>query len=86
MIRLIFYVILFYLIYRTIKYLTGLVSTPQERKNDHINNVKEKKSHYNIDQKDIIDAKFEEIKPDKDEKNTGSEEDNSSDREKPGNE
>lgn len=67
MIKLIFLGILIYFIYKTIKYLTRLVSAAEEKKNDHVNKA-ETKSRLNIDQKDIIEAKFQEIKPEEEEK------------------
>ncbi len=39
-----------------------LVAAPEEKKNDHVK-ATENKSRLNIDQKDIIEAKFQEIKP-----------------------
>lgn len=67
MLKFIITVLLVYFIYKIVKYLLRLVSAVNQNKNEHINSSEEK-SRINIDQKDIIEAKFEEIKPEDEKK------------------
>ena len=60
MLRFIIYLIFFYVIYRFVK---GIFLTSDSNKEKKIE--KEHKSSFNIDKKDIEDAKFKEIKKDK---------------------
>jgi hypothetical protein len=71
MFRLIFYAVLFYLMYRIIKIFSRIVSNPSSTGNRNVNHTEKqevKNNNYNIQQKDIIEADFKEIKDDEEKK------------------
>lgn len=68
MFRLIYYAILFYIFYKVISYLLRLFSASSKKNESEPNPVKQKdtdRKRFNIEQKDIVEASFEEIKDDK---------------------
>jgi hypothetical protein len=69
MLRVIYYAILFYVFYKIITYLLRLFSASSKRNEDEPKNVQQNepqnKKRYNIEQKDIVEASFEEIKEEK---------------------
>lgn len=69
MMRLIIWAIIFYLVFSVIKLVRRLMKASDQREQrieDERRNNSQKP--YSIDQKDIVDAKFEDIKEDKDKK------------------
>lgn len=71
MIRFIFYLILFYLIYRFIRIVIRMISTSSHSNEKNINYTEKhdhEKNGYDIKKKDIIDADFHEIKDDEEKK------------------
>ncbi len=73
MLRLIIFIILFFIVYQTFKAFMRLISNQNRKEVDSdIRNVKQKK-RYDIKQGDIVEAKFEEIKDEDDEKNNDEE-------------
>ncbi len=68
MLRIIYYAILFYIFYKVINYFLRLFSASSRKNESEPNPVQQKepdKKRYNIEQKDIVEASFEEIKEDK---------------------
>ncbi len=67
MFRLFFYAVLFYLIYKIVRIISGILTHPSPPGNGNIKYPEKsevKNSNYNIQQKDIIEADFKEIKDD----------------------
>jgi len=68
MFRIIYYAILFYIFYKVVSYLLRLFSASSKKNESESNPVKQKdtdRKRFNIEQKDIVEASFEEIKDDK---------------------
>lgn len=65
--RLVIWLVIFYLVYKIAKYVMKMLSRPGETneqiRNDQTN--EQNRKPYSINQKDIVEAKFEEIKEDK---------------------
>ena len=67
MFRLFFYAVLFYLIYKIVRIISGFLTSPTATDNGNVKNPEKsgtRNSNYNIQQKDIIEADFKEIKDD----------------------
>ena len=69
--RFIFYLILFYLVYRIIRVIFRMINSSIKSDGKNINYTekqKPQKNNYNIKEKDVIDADFHEIKDDEEKK------------------
>ena len=68
MIRIIFYAVLFYVFYKVVTSVLKMFSAATKKNENEPNPVQQKettKKRLNIEQKDIVEASFEEIKDDK---------------------
>lgn len=68
MIRIIYYALLFYIFYKIINYFLRMFNNSSNKNSEEPNPVQQKetpKKRFTIEQKDIVDASFEEIKEEK---------------------